>query len=86
MSLIGTIKSLFRSKESYFKEVTEETIQRKKFHVSHDEYIQWLKKTIAMLSAMVSEREKTFGRENVPQHWREKLVLLNKKLEEENGK
>ncbi len=77
------LKSLFKSDNAYFKEITPEFLAKQRQGHLGDAYVKWLRAKNGQLQAFLIARKEVSG--IIPAEWSDKLVMVEQAIEKEQG-
>ncbi len=75
------LKSLFKSDNSLFDEITVEFLEKKRKEYLGDRYFKWLRGKSGQLEAILIATKVKSG--IIPAQWQDKLLLIQNTLEKE---
>jgi hypothetical protein len=76
-------KSLFKSDNSFFDEITVEFLEKQRQNHLGDEYLKWLRGKSGQLEAILIATKAKSG--IIPAQWQDKLLLVQQTIEKERS-
>ncbi len=77
------LKSLFKSDNSFFDEITVEFLEKQRQKYLGDEYLKWLRGKSGQLEAILIATKTKSG--IIPAQWQDKLLLVQQTIEKERS-
>jgi|GEM_PF-4237991 len=75
------LKSLFKSDNSFFDEITVEFLEKQRQKYPDNEYLKWLRGKSGQLEAILIATKEKSG--IIPANWKDKLFLIQQAIEKE---
>lgn len=77
------LKSLFKSDNSFFDEITPEFLEKQRQKYLGDEYLKWLRGKSGQLEAILIATKEKSG--IIPANWKDKMFLILQAIEKERS-